>query len=164
MTEAEKALACAVRALARRDHSVAEIERKLRDKKFPPAVTAEVVSRLEKSGYLDDRRFAERWAEAAVSSGRGYGVRLRVELMRRGVSREIIEAVLAMDCREPWRRRNSCRRGNEKVCGFRPANGNRAGQTTGHGISSAARLFHGGHSSDCFREEVAAVSIMNELI
>ena len=95
MDEAEKALTCAVRALARRDHSVAELERKLHDKGFSAGVVAELIVRLGKSGYLDDRRFAERWAESAVRNGRGYGPRLRQELARRGVSREIIADVLA---------------------------------------------------------------------
>ncbi len=95
MEETEKALACAVRVLARRDHSVAELERKLHDKGFSAGVVAELIARLGKSGYLDDRRFAERWAESAVRSGRGYGPRLRLELARRGVAREIIADVLA---------------------------------------------------------------------
>src|SRR6516165_4673312 len=95
MDEAEKALAYAVRALTRRDHSVAEMERKLRDKGFSVGVIAGLIARLGKSGYLDDRRFAERWAESAVRSGRGYGPRLRMELARRGISREIVEDVLA---------------------------------------------------------------------
>ncbi|MCM2359058.1 MAG: recombination regulator RecX [Geobacteraceae bacterium] len=95
MEEAEKALACAVRALARRDHSVAELEAKLRDKGFSTGPVAEVVGRLARSGYLDDRRFAERWVESAVRSGRGYGPRLRLELARRGVAREIIADVVA---------------------------------------------------------------------
>jgi regulatory protein len=95
MEEAEHALAYAVRVLARRDHSVAELERKLLDKGFPAAVVEELIARLEKSGYLDDRRFAGLWAESAVRNGRGYGPRLRLELTRRGVSREIVADVLA---------------------------------------------------------------------
>ncbi|HEY6872358.1 MAG TPA: regulatory protein RecX [Geobacteraceae bacterium] len=95
MDGAEKALDFAVRALARRDHSVAELSAKLRDRGISPDVTAEVVARLSRSGYLDDRRFAERWAEAAVRNGRGYGPRLRLELARRGISREIIGEVLS---------------------------------------------------------------------
>jgi regulatory protein len=95
MEEAGKAFACAVRALARRDHSMAELEAKLRNKGFSPGVVAQVIDRLEKARYLDDRRFAERWAESAVRNGRGYGPRLRLELTRRGVPREIIGEVLA---------------------------------------------------------------------
>ena len=91
----EKAFAYAARALARRDHSVAELERKLRDRGFSAGVGAEVIARLTKSGFLDDRRFAERWAESAVRNGRGYGPRLRLELIRRGVSREIVTDIVA---------------------------------------------------------------------
>ena len=94
MEETGKALGYALRALARRDHSAAELERKLRGKVSPEA-TARVMARLLQSGYLDDRRFAERWAEGAVRNGRGYGVRLRLELARRGVERELIEEVVA---------------------------------------------------------------------
>jgi regulatory protein len=93
--ETARALDCALRALARRDHSVAELERKLRERKFSETAAAAVMARLKESGYLDDRRFAERWAEAAVRNGRGYGVRLRQDLARRGVSRDIIDEVLA---------------------------------------------------------------------
>jgi regulatory protein len=74
---------------------VAELEGKLRDRGISPGATAAVIARLEQSGYLDDRRFAERWAESAVRNGRGYGPRLRLELTRRGISQEIIAEVLA---------------------------------------------------------------------
>lgn len=94
MEEAEKAYSCAVRALARRDHSVAELERKLRDRGVAAGIIAEAMARLKKAGYLDDRRFAERWAESAVRNGRGYGPRLHMELARRGVPREIIADVV----------------------------------------------------------------------
>ena len=95
MEWAEKAYACAVRALARRDHSVAELERKLRNRGVAAVIIAEVMARLEKAGFLDDRRFAERWAESAVRNGRGYGPRLQLELTRRGVPRDIIADVVA---------------------------------------------------------------------
>jgi regulatory protein len=93
--ETVRAFDSALRALARRDHSIAELERKLRERNISETAAAAVVARLVESGYLDDRRFAERWADAAVRNGRGYGVRLRQDLARRGVNREIIEEVLA---------------------------------------------------------------------
>jgi regulatory protein len=95
MEKAEQALAYVVRVLARRDHSIAELERKLRDKGFPAGVSADVIARLTKSGCLDDRRFAEQWAESAVRNGRGFGPRIRLELIRRGVPREIVAEVVA---------------------------------------------------------------------
>lgn len=95
MDGTEKAFAYAANLLARRDRTVAELERRLVDKGFPAGVVAAVVARLTKSGYLDDRRFAERWAESAVANGRGYGPRLRLELSRRGIPREIVAEVVA---------------------------------------------------------------------
>lgn len=95
MEGAEKAAAYALKLLAWRDRSSAEIERKLRDRGFSADVVADLIARLQKSGYLDDRRFAERWAESAVTSGRGYGPRLSHELLRKGIAREIIAEVVA---------------------------------------------------------------------
>jgi regulatory protein len=95
MDELEKAFARALRILARRDHSMAELDRKLRTGGVPEDVVARVLARLTASGYLDDRRFAEQWAGSAVRNGRGYGPRLRQELTRRGVSREIVDEVVA---------------------------------------------------------------------
>jgi regulatory protein len=91
----DKAVAYAVKLLAWRDRSIAELECKLLDKGFSADVSADVIARLKKSGYLDDRRFAERWAESAVTNGRGYGPRICHELLRRGVPREIVVEVIA---------------------------------------------------------------------
>ncbi|MFZ3209704.1 MAG: regulatory protein RecX [Geobacteraceae bacterium] len=95
MEDARKAFDCAIGLLARRDHGVAEIERKLVVRGFSEPVVAEVIGRLTVAGYLDDRRFAGQWAEWAVRNGKGYGPRLSLELARRGVKVEIIAEVLA---------------------------------------------------------------------
>jgi regulatory protein len=87
----------ALNLLARRDHSVAELGRKLIAKGFPPARVEEALETLVRQGYLDDRRFAERWAESALASGRFVGSRLLLELLRRGIDRETArEAVAAV--------------------------------------------------------------------
>lgn len=93
-TEGKRALDCAIRALARRDHSEEELRRKLREKEYAAEIIGEVVAKLTRLGYLDDRRFARSWAESAIRNGRGYGPRLRLELNRRGVSAEIQQEVL----------------------------------------------------------------------
>jgi regulatory protein len=93
--EGKGALAYALRALARRDHSEAELARKLRDRGVAAALAEDVIARLREAGYLDDRRFARQWAEAAVRGGRGYGPRLRQELSRRGVPDEVVAETLA---------------------------------------------------------------------
>jgi len=79
----------ALNLLARRDHSVAELKKKLVARGFSAGLVAETLERLTGEGYLDDRRFAERWAESALRNGKGFGVRLLLELQRRGVARDV---------------------------------------------------------------------------
>jgi regulatory protein len=92
-SDAGKAMAYALRELARRDHTVAQISKKLSGR-WDGETAGRIVARLRESGYLNDARFAERFAEHAVSTGRFYGVRLRQEMRRRGLSPEIIAPVL----------------------------------------------------------------------
>ncbi|SNB47217.1 regulatory protein RecX [Geobacter sp. DSM 9736] len=95
MEDEAAVFASALRLLARRDHSCHELERKLRSKGTPSGVIASVLERLAGLGYLDDRRFAERWAESAVAGMRCVGPRLRLELVRRGISEQIVSEVTA---------------------------------------------------------------------
>lgn len=94
LDEGKRALASALRILARRDMSSAELSRRLTDRGFPEALAGETVTRLRDAGYLDDRRFARQWAESAIRNGRGYGPRLRLELMRQRIPDEIAAEVL----------------------------------------------------------------------
>jgi len=93
--EGKRALAVAMGMLARRDMSSAEVARRLTVKGFPAMLAGDVVSRLQAAGYLDDRRFAQRWAESSIRNGRGFGPRLRFELARLRVPDAIADEVLA---------------------------------------------------------------------
>jgi regulatory protein len=62
---------------------------------FSPGTIEEVVLKLKESRYLDDTRYALNWAEAAVRNGRGFGFKLRLELLRRGVPEQIAAEVTA---------------------------------------------------------------------
>ena len=93
--ETQRAFAAALRMLGRRDHSEAEIRRKLGDRSFDTAIQDDVVARLKGLGYLDDRRSARQWAEAAARNGRGFGPRLRQELTKRGFAADIVAETLA---------------------------------------------------------------------
>ncbi len=95
MPEARSPLALALNLLSRRDHSEAELRKKLIPKGFSTEALDEALARLKSAGYLDDRRFARSFAESALRNGRGYGFRLRLELSRRGIADEIIEETLA---------------------------------------------------------------------
>lgn len=95
MPETRKAVALSLNILSRRDHSEAELRRKLSAKGFAAEILDEVTNRLKDAGYLNDRRFAHSFAESSIRNGRGYGFRLRLELSRRGIPAEIIEDTLA---------------------------------------------------------------------
>ena len=95
MGDRERAYTLALGLLARRDHGAAELARKLALKRLPVEVIEETVERLRRIGYLDDQRYARQWAESALRSGRAFGPRLRLELLRRGVAEETVAEVLA---------------------------------------------------------------------
>jgi regulatory protein len=84
----------ALNLLSRRDHTSVELQRKLTARGFSAESIAELLEQFTGKGYLNDRRFAERWTESAIKNGRGYGLRVLQELQKRGISREIaVEAV-----------------------------------------------------------------------
>ena len=81
----------ALRHLARRDHSRAELATKLADHGDADEVEA-VVARMGELGLQSDSRYAEAFVRGkAARFGAG---RLRNELARRGIARELIEQVL----------------------------------------------------------------------
>jgi regulatory protein len=92
--EREVAIDRAVRALARRDHSAAELGAKLARAGVSEATRTEAVETLEGVGYLDDDRFAH--DRAARLSERGYGDEwIRADLEARGIAPEAATAALA---------------------------------------------------------------------
>jgi regulatory protein len=80
--------------LARRDHGVAELRKKLVDKGFPVKDSDEAIETLMQQGLLDDVRFAERVADASIRSGRGVGPKLFSDLVRKGISPDIARHVV----------------------------------------------------------------------
>ena len=86
---------CALRVLALRDHSEAELRRKLKQKGYDDEEAEGSMTRLRELGYLDDARFARVFAESSIRNGRGYGARLKMELARRGVAAATVGEALA---------------------------------------------------------------------
>jgi len=84
----------ALRLLAGRDYTRSAILTKMAARDVAPSDAEQVVERLQQEGWLDDRRYAERFAAAAVSSGRFFGARLRQEMSRRGFEPAVVGEVL----------------------------------------------------------------------
>jgi regulatory protein len=86
------------RALNRRDHTVAEIARVLARKRVEPAVIDTVVGELCEQGYLDDERFAHRFAEDRRRLD-GWGAeRIERRLAQLGVAAELVAG--AVGCQD----------------------------------------------------------------
>ena len=60
----------------------------------------EIIDRLVERGYVDDRRFAEFWVENRFVKKGVSEKRLRMELMKKGISRDAIDAVLRAGVRD----------------------------------------------------------------
>jgi regulatory protein len=84
----------ALKLLAMRDYTLARLKAKLSSRDYDETDIEAALGRLEAEGWINDRRFAERFAESAVCSGRFYGLRLRHEMLRRGFPTAIVDEVL----------------------------------------------------------------------
>lgn len=74
----------ALRLLARREHSTAELKTKLVARGWDEALVAEVIPALAEAGLQSDRRFAESFARQRAA--RFYGPRrIQAELAQRGI-------------------------------------------------------------------------------
>lgn len=90
----DEAVEQALRALRSRDRSAAELDARLAERGVSLEDRGEALERLERAGYVDDRRVAE--ARAAALAGRGSGDALiRDDLGRRGIGDDLAEAAIA---------------------------------------------------------------------
>jgi regulatory protein len=81
----------AVRLLAGRAHSIGELRRKLERKAAQAADVEPVLARLKEHGYLDDRKFAESYAEARRGENRFGRNRVLRDLRERRVAPALAE-------------------------------------------------------------------------
>jgi regulatory protein len=90
----ERAYQYALRLLAGRDYASSKLRGKLAARDISEKDVEATILRLQGEGWLDDRRYAERFAESALSTGRFYGPRLRMEMRRRGVPADLVDEIL----------------------------------------------------------------------
>ena len=82
----------ALALLARREHTRAELARKLQAAGFDAGDVQPLLDEFEAKNWLSDRRFAESWvADHRAKSG---SVKLAYELRQRGVAEAVIDEVL----------------------------------------------------------------------
>jgi regulatory protein len=93
--EAAKATQAALSFVAHRPRSVREVADRLRQRGFSSQASERAIQRLQEWEYLDDQAFAEFWvANRAEHRPRGSRL-LAQELRRKGIDREVADAVLA---------------------------------------------------------------------
>lgn len=85
---------CAFLILGRRAHTKKELTDKLLKKEYSPECVEEAVSYMEQEGYIDDRDYAERYLNDAVELKKHGMARIKQDLLRKGIPREIVEEVI----------------------------------------------------------------------
>ena len=77
--------AAALRLLTGRDRSEAELREKLKQFGFSAAAITATIEKCRDYKYVDDRRYALERSKALLRSGRGVGVKILLDLRRRGI-------------------------------------------------------------------------------
>lgn len=89
-----RAVETALRAVARREQSTAELDGRLRRRGFAPRLREETIDRLGRVGLVSDERYALRRAESLAERGHGDEA-IRWRLGREGVPDGVVEQALA---------------------------------------------------------------------
>jgi regulatory protein len=88
----EQALGIAWRHLNRRDRTVAEMRKHLDKREVEPQTAEQAITELTEGGYLDDARFAQRFAEDRRTLDAWGSERIFRRLQELGVDRDLIVA------------------------------------------------------------------------
>lgn len=93
--ESRRALDLAYRALSARDRTESELRAFLERRRVEPEAIETAVAEVSRAGFVDDARYARRFAEDKRDLARWGSERIERELRRRGIAAELIEAALA---------------------------------------------------------------------
>ncbi len=94
MTEKKPAYDRALRFLERRAYSTEEIRQRLARNGYEAAAIEQTIARLTRAGLLDDAAYARQVARSKLVGARFGARRVRQELARRGVPRQLIGAAV----------------------------------------------------------------------
>ena len=90
----QRALDLAYRYLGRRDRTVAEMRHYLEGKRVDPAAITTTVAELSAQGYLDDARYAHRFADDRRELDHWGAERIERRLLAAGVDPDLVAAAL----------------------------------------------------------------------
>ena len=93
--ERERAIELAYRAVGYRDRTVAELRTFLERKRVEPTAIDGAVAELKETGFVDDARYAERFAEDKRELERWGSERIARDLHRRGIAPDLIERAVS---------------------------------------------------------------------
>lgn len=74
-----------------KDRTEKEIRNKLKEKNFDENIIEEEIEFLSNYGYINDKRYAEHFTSDAINIKKWGKSRIRMELIRRGVDRDIVD-------------------------------------------------------------------------
>jgi len=84
----------AIRFLSYRPRTECEVENKLRDNKYQLNIINDVINWLKYENLIDDREFSILWIKYQINKKPAGKIKLRNELYKKGVKREIIDNVI----------------------------------------------------------------------
>lgn len=97
LSSEDKAYNLTLAYVARRMRSEGELADYFRRKQYAPELSAEIMERLRRIGFVDDAAFARRWVESRRNLHASSAKKLRLELRQKKVPDSIIQTVLAED-------------------------------------------------------------------
>jgi len=92
-SEINKIKKYAFRFLGIRNHSSFEIKLKLLKKNFPKELVDIAVKELIDNAFINDRNYALQYLEEKIAKGKSGPNKIKSELIKRGISREIIKEI-----------------------------------------------------------------------
>ena len=91
----EQVIRLAVRFLAQRDRTIAQVVRYLTSRGASSLQVEHAIHRLSDLRYLDDQAYAQRWVDARLAAKPMGQERLKAELSAKGISDGVVSRVLA---------------------------------------------------------------------
>ncbi len=91
----------AVKILSIKDRTEKELRDKLKEKNYPADEIDGAIEAMKGYGYIDDARYAARFAADGFNL-RGHGpARIKADLIKKGVSRDTVDSVLEQNQTDP---------------------------------------------------------------